>query len=158
MIYMSDTEKKRVRRTTEERIAEVNAKIEELNGQIQSLEEKKQEAVTAYNDRIAKVMDRIKGLEKQKAAILAPKPPRKPRKTKKEKIQDLMKQAQRAGLKPEEIAERMCLTHGEQCPSTLPAIIDSNYSMGLPRHITVPLHEAGRYISLTYHLDTIAGS
>jgi hypothetical protein len=110
VIYMSDTEKKRVRRTTEERIAEVNAKIEELNGQIQSLEEKKQEAVTAYNDRIAKVMDRIKGLEKQKAAILAPKPPRKPRKTKKEKIQDLMKQAQRAGLKPEEIAERLGLT------------------------------------------------
>ena len=110
VIYMSDTEKKRVRRTTEERIAEVNAKIEELNGQIQSLEEKKQEAVTAYNDRIAKVMDRIKGLEKQKAAILAPKPPRKPRKTKKEKIQDLMKQAQKAGLKPEEIAERLGLT------------------------------------------------
>ena len=103
---MSNTENKRVRRTTEERIAEVNAKIEELNGQIQSLEEKKQEAVTAYNDRIAKV----KGLEKQKAAILAPKPPRKPRKTKKEKIQDLMKQAQKAGLKPEEIAERLGLT------------------------------------------------
>ena len=59
----------------------------------------------SYNDRIAKVTDRIKALEKQKAAILAPKPPRKPRKTKKEKIQDLMKQAQKAGLKPEEIAE-----------------------------------------------------
>lgn len=53
---------------------------------------------------------RIKELDKQKAAILAPKPPRKPRKTKKEKIQDLMKQAQRAGLKPEEIAERLGLT------------------------------------------------
>ena len=110
VILMSETETKRIRRTTEERIAEVNAKIQELNGQIQSLEEKKQEAITAYNDRIAKVMDRIKGLEKQKAAILAPKPPRKPRKTKKEKIQDLMKQAQKAGLKPEEIAERLGLT------------------------------------------------
>ena len=55
-------------------------------------------------------LDRIKGLEKQKAAILAPKPPRKPRKTKKQKIQDLMKQAQKAGLKPEEIAERLGLT------------------------------------------------
>ena len=109
VIKMSNTENKRVRRTIEERIAEVNAKIEELNGQIQSLEEKKQESVTAYNDRIAKVMDRIKELEKQKAAILAPKPPRKPRKTKKEKIQDLMKQAQKAGLKPEEIAERLGL-------------------------------------------------
>ena len=75
---MSDSENKRARRTTEERIVEVEAKIEELN--------------------------------KQKAAILAPKPPRKPRKTKKEKIQDLMKQAQKAGLKPEEIAERLGLT------------------------------------------------
>lgn len=107
---MPDTEIKRVRRTTEERIAEVDAKIEELDKQIQNLEEKKQETVAVYNDRIAKVTDRIKGLEKQKAAILAPKPPRKPRKTKKEKIQDLMKQAQRAGLKPEEIAERLGLT------------------------------------------------
>ena len=107
---MSDSENKRTRRTTEERIAEVEAKIEELNKQIQNMEEKKQEAVTTYNGRIAKVMDRIKALEKQKAAILAPKPPRKPRKTKKEKIQDLMKQAQKAGLKPEEIAERLGLT------------------------------------------------
>lgn len=107
---VSETENKKVRRTTEERIAEVNAKIEKLNGQIQNLEEKKQETVASYNDRIAKVMDRVKELEKQKAAILAPKPPRKPRKTKKEKIQDLMKQAQKAGLKPEEIAERLGLT------------------------------------------------
>ena len=38
VITLSNTENKRVRRTTEERIAEVNAKIEELNGQIQSLE------------------------------------------------------------------------------------------------------------------------
>lgn len=107
---MSDSENKRARRTTEERIVEVEAKIEELNKQIQNIEEKKQEAVAAYNDRIAKVTDRIKALEKQKATILAPKPPRKPRKTKKEKIQDLMKQAQKAGLKPEEIAERLGLT------------------------------------------------
>ena len=52
-------------------------------------------------------------LDKQKAAILAPKPPRKPRKTKKQKIQDLMKQAQKSGLKPEEIAERLGLTMNE---------------------------------------------
>ena len=110
MVNSENTENKRAHRTTEERIAEVDTKIEELNKQIQNIEEKKQEAVTAYNDRIAKVMDRIKGLEKQKAAILAPKPPRKPRKTKKQKIQDLMKQAQKVGLKPEEIAERLGLT------------------------------------------------
>ena len=59
---------------------------------------------------------------------------------------------------PDFLAERMCLTHGEQCPSTLTAIIDSNYPLGLSHHVTVSLHETGGYISLTYHLDTIAGS
>lgn len=107
---MSNTENKRIRRTTEERIADIDAKCEKLNGQIQSLEEKKQQAITGYNDQISRVTEKIKALEKQKTAILAPKPPRKPRKTKKEKIQDLMKQAQKAGLKPEEIAERLGLT------------------------------------------------
>ena len=111
---MPDIENKRVRRSTEERIALVDAKIEELNGQIQMLEEKRQEAVATFDDRIAKVHEKIKGLEEQKAAILAPKPPRKPRKTKKQKIQDLMKQAQKAGLKPEEIAERLGLTIQEE--------------------------------------------
>ncbi|MBM6976823.1 hypothetical protein [Intestinimonas butyriciproducens] len=107
---MSSTENKRVRRTTEERIAEIDAKIEECEKQIQAIEVKKQEAVASFDERIKKVHGRIKGLDKQKAEILAPKPPRKPRKSKKEKIQDLMKQAQKAGLKPEEIAERLGLT------------------------------------------------
>ena len=104
---VSETENKKVRRTTEERIAEVNAKIEKLNGQIQNLEEKKQETVTAYNDRIAKVMDRVKELEKQKAAILAPKPPRKQRKTKKQKIQEIVKLALKNGMSVDEIADQL---------------------------------------------------
>lgn len=107
---MSENETKHSRRTPEERIAEIDAKIEECGKQIQAIEVKKQESVAAFDDRISKVQARIKGLEKQKKAILVPKPPRKPRKTKKEKIQDLMKQAQKAGLKPEEIAERLGLT------------------------------------------------
>lgn len=106
---MPDTENKRVRRTTEERITEIDNKIEELGNQIQAIEAKKQESVAAFDDRIAKVQARIEVLNKQKADILSPKPPRKPRKTKKQKIQDLMKQAQKAGLKPEEIAERLGL-------------------------------------------------
>ena len=109
VIMLSDMENKKVRRTTEERIAEIDAKIEECGKQIQAVEVKKQESVAAFDNRISKIQARIKGLEKQKEAILAPKPPRKPRKTKKEKIQDLMKQAQKAGLKPEEIAERLGL-------------------------------------------------
>lgn len=107
---MSSTENKRVRRTTEERIAEIDSRIEECKKQIQAIEVKKQETIASFDERIKKVQSRIKGLDKQKAEILAPKPPRKPRKTKKEKIQDLMKQAQKAGLKPEEIAERLGLT------------------------------------------------
>lgn len=77
---------------------------------MESIEAKKQESVSAFDNRIAKVQARIDALNKQKADILSPKPPRKPRKTKKQKIQDLMKQAQKAGLKPEEIAERLGLT------------------------------------------------
>lgn len=107
---MFENETKRSRRTPEERIAEIDAKIEECEKQIQAIEVKKQETITSFDERIKKVQRRIKGLDKQKAEILAPKPPRKPRKTKKEKIQDLMKQAQKAGLKPEEIAERLGLT------------------------------------------------
>ena len=77
---MPDTENKRVRRTTEERIAEIDNKIEELGNQIQAIEAKKQESIAVFDDRIAKVQARIEGLNKQKADILSPKPPRKPRK------------------------------------------------------------------------------
>ena len=107
---MPDTEIKRVRRTTEERIAVIDNKIEELGNQVQAIEAKKQESIAVFDDRIAKVQARIEVLNKQKTDILSPKRPRKPRKTKKQKIQDLMKQAQKAGLKPEEIAERLGLT------------------------------------------------
>ena len=107
---MSDTVNIRVCRTIEERIAEIDAKIEECGKQIKVIEAKKQEAIAVFDGRISKVQGKIKELDKQKAAILAPKPPRKPRKTKKQKIQDLMKQAQKVGLKPEEIAERLGIT------------------------------------------------
>lgn len=107
---MPDTENKRVRRTPEERIAEIDNKIEALGNQIQAIEAKKQESIAAFDERINKVQAHIDCLKKQKADILSPKPPKKLRKTKKQKIQDLMKQAQKAGLKPEEIAERLGLT------------------------------------------------
>ena len=48
-------------------------------------------------------------VEAKKAEILAPKK-RKPRKTKKQKLEAILKQAQKAGLKPEEIAERLGVT------------------------------------------------
>ena len=47
----------------------------------------------------------MKVLEEKKAAIFAPKSKRKVRKTKKQKIQDILKQAQKAGMNLQEIAE-----------------------------------------------------
>ena len=46
-------------------------------------------------------------MEQRKKEILAPKPPRKPRKTKKQKIAEIVKQAQKSGMKPEQIAEAL---------------------------------------------------
>lgn len=107
---MSDSNKKRVRRTLQERMCDIDLKIEELEQQLQVIDEKKQEAVAVFDAKIAKVEGKISALNKKKSAMLSPKPPRKPRKTKKQKIQDLMKQAQKAGLKPEEIAQRLGLS------------------------------------------------
>lgn len=107
-----ETEKKRTRRSVEERAAEVEAKIEAVNHAIAELEAKKQVAIASYDEKIAVAQERIQSLESKKAAILAPKPKtkRKPRKTKKQMIQDIMKQAQKAGMKPQEIAERLGLS------------------------------------------------
>ena len=57
--------------------------------------------------------ERIKVLEGKKQEILAPKPPRKPRKTKKQKIQEILKEAQKNGMKPEEIAEKLGINLSE---------------------------------------------
>lgn len=110
---MSDTHTKRIRRTPEERVAEVDAKIETLNQSIADLESKKQASVASFDEKIAAVQERIKGLESKKEQILAPKPPRKPRKTKKQKIQEILKEAQKNGMKPEEIAERLGINLAE---------------------------------------------
>ena len=83
-----------------------------LRRDLRELEAKKQAAIASYDEKIAAAQERIQSLESKKAAILAPKPKtkRKPRKTKKQMIQDIMKQAQKAGLKPQEIAERLGLS------------------------------------------------
>lgn len=113
VIWMSENETKRVRRTPEERIAEIDAKIRAVSQSIEDLEAKKQAAVASFDEKIAAAQERIKGLEAKKQEILAPKPPRKPRKTKKQKIQEILKEAQKNGMKPEEIAERLGVTLSE---------------------------------------------
>ena len=48
----------------EERIAEINSKIEELGNQVQTIEAKKQESIAIFDDRIARVQARIEVLNK----------------------------------------------------------------------------------------------
>ena len=101
---MAEENAKRPRRTPQERASEIDEKIAMINNSIEELESKKQAAVTSFDEKIAAAQEKIKVLEGKKADILNPKPPRK---TKKQKIQEIMKRAQKNGMKPEEIAERL---------------------------------------------------
>mgnify|MGYP000320918849 CR=1 FL=1 len=112
MIIYGRKKAKRPRRTPQERVADIDSKIALINGSIKKLETKKLEtkkqvAVASIEEKIAAAQERIKVLEVKKANILNPKPSSK---TEKQKIQEIMKQVQENGLKPEEIAERLGIT------------------------------------------------
>lgn len=102
---MSDMEKKRVRRSAEERAAEVDAKIEMLREGMEETEARKKEMMASFDAKLAAARDKIKALETRKKEILSPKQTRKRKKTKKQKLQEIVQQAQKSGLQPEEIAE-----------------------------------------------------
>ena len=106
---MEENTKKRVRRTPQQIAEGIDAKIEEKRQAIADIEEKRNEAMAKFDERVATIEGEIKKLEEKKESILAPKAPRQPRKTKKQKIQDIVKAASKAGMKPEEIAERLGL-------------------------------------------------
>ena len=101
------------RRTPQQMAEAVDSKIEKLNQELESLAAKRDAANEDFDKKETAVKERIAALEQKKKDILAPKPPRKPRKTKKQKIQDLIKSASKAGLKPEEIAQRLGLDQPE---------------------------------------------
>ncbi len=103
---MAESETKRVRRTAQQRAADIDTQIAELESSIARIEDRKQAAVAEFDRKINTVRDRIAGLREKQETLLAPKP-RKPRKTKKEKIAEILKQAQKSGMKPEEIAEKL---------------------------------------------------
>lgn len=106
---MSEIRQKRIRRSPQERADEIDELIRKQNQQIEDLEERKRTAIANIDEKIAAVQARIQELEAKKKGILAPRAPRKPRKTKKQKIQEILKAAQKQGMKPEEIAERLGL-------------------------------------------------
>lgn len=111
---MEEQKVRRPRRTAQQKADEINAKIEKLNQDIEGIEAKRAAAMQDFDTKVAAVKERIDALAQQKAELLAPKPPRKPRRTKKQKIQEIIQRANKAGLKPEEIAERLGLDQTEE--------------------------------------------
>lgn len=91
---------KRVRRSPEERAALIDEKIKDIQADIDRYEGKKAE----YNKKIATAKAKISALEAQKKGILTPKPPRK---TKRQKIVEMVRLAEKSGLKMDEIASRL---------------------------------------------------
>lgn len=104
---MEEQVKKRVRRTPEQIAADIDAKIAKLDQSLADNDKKRDEAIQGFEQKASEIKAKIESLQKQKAEVLAPKPPRKPRKTKKQQIDEIVRQAAKSGLKPAEIAERL---------------------------------------------------
>ena len=99
-------EQKRVRRTPEQIAADIDGQISKLVENIRGLEEKKIAACAEFDAKIAAVQEKAAKLAERKKEVLSPKK-RKPRKSKAERIRELVKQAQKSGMKLDEIAEKL---------------------------------------------------
>ncbi|MBD5153459.1 MAG: hypothetical protein HDT16_13705 [Oscillibacter sp.] len=104
---MEEQAKKRVRRTPDQIAAEIDAKIAKLDQSLIDNDKKKDEAIQGFEQKAAEIKAKIESLQKQKEDLFAPKPPRKPRKSRKQKIDEIVKQAVKSGLKPSEVAEKL---------------------------------------------------
>ena len=98
------SEGKRIRRTPEQIVADLDVQIENLKDFILELENKKAASVTEFDNKIAAV--KIAKLEAKKKDVLTPKK-RKPRKSKADQIKLLVRQAQKSGMKLDEIADKL---------------------------------------------------
>ena len=109
---MSDN--KRIRRTPQQIADDIDEQIEKLGQSVLNIENRKKLMMAEYDHKIESVRNRIKSLEEKKTVILAPKKTtRKPRKSKKQKLEAILKQASRSGLRPEEIALKLGIEVGE---------------------------------------------
>ena len=99
-------EQKRVRRTPEQIAADIDGQISKLEENIRGLEEKIIAACAEFDAKIAAVQEKAAKLAERKKEVLSPKK-RKPRKSKAERIRELVKQAQKSGMKLDEIAEKL---------------------------------------------------
>ena len=110
---MDEQKVKRTRRTPEQKAADVDAKIQKLNQDLEGIEVKRTAANEEFDKKAAEIKEKINAFEQMKADILTPKP-RKPRKTKKQKVQEIINLASKSGLKPEEIAARLGIGQAEE--------------------------------------------
>lgn len=110
---MKVSEKRGTRRTPEQIAADLDLTIDRLQNSIAEIEEKKAASIASYDEKIKTVRLRIKKLEDRKKELLSPKK-RKPRKSKTAQIKELIKQANKAGLKLEDIAEKLGVPLAEE--------------------------------------------
>lgn len=110
---MEEQKARRIRRTPQQMAEDMDAKIQKLEQELESLAAKRDAVNEEFDQKEEATRSKIAALEQKKKDVLEPKP-RKPRKTKKQKIQDLIKSASKAGLKPEEIAQRLGLDQPEE--------------------------------------------
>lgn len=112
---MEENQGRRPRRSLEERIADLDAKIEARYQDISIIQEQKAASAAAFDEKIEKVKGKIAALETQKKHLTAPKP-KKPRKTEKQLWEELRLKAKKAGLKPKEVAELLDLNENNATP------------------------------------------
>lgn len=105
---MEENQGRRPRRSLEERIADLDAKIEARYQDISVIQEQKAASAAVFDEKIEKVKEKIAVLEAQKKHLTAPKP-KKTRKTEKQLWEELRLRAKKAGLKPKEVAELLDL-------------------------------------------------
>ena len=111
---MKDPQTRRTRRTPQQIADDIDVKIRQLDQSIEDLQAKKAAAIADFDAKTELVKRRISSLEERRASVLAPRPKaKKPRVTKKQKIQALLKRAEKAGMRPEEIAQRLGLDDDE---------------------------------------------
>ena len=99
-------EEKRIRRTAEQIATDLDAQMEALKESISGIEEKKAAACAEFDRKIESVNEKIAKLEARKKALFTPKK-RKPRKKKADQIKELIRQAQKSGMKLDEIADKL---------------------------------------------------